>query len=282
MILLEGADTDSEICSGPSYSDCPVVKNAQPSRTIPACDDSSSGCPWLRNSLVQYCSAAAWRKFIPASEPALLKCGRASFRYCDLYRSTVSLDSSIPDFEEAETAHPPVDLDYTPNHMWLDRTVRGQWQIGIDDFLTRVVGSVEQLTFLTVNGLCQPELVLTVRGVDLHLAFPNRILIKAANLYLRAEPSRLTADPYGAGWLFEGTPEESEEHRTPLVPGTEAASWMRNEYERLNDYLKKYGAARAFGEDSADTGFRRTALLDGLSRDQIISLFSEFFSTRVR
>jgi len=164
--------------------------------------------------------------------------------------------------------------------MWLDRTAPGHCQIGIDAFLAGVLGSVEQLTFLTVAGVCQPWVVLTVRGVDLHLEFPRRIRISAANLYLRAEPVRLTADPYGAGWLFEGSTAESSEPDVPLVSGSKAASWVSEEYRRLDDYLSRQQQPVTSGHDAtAGPALAPTAPLEHLSREQMLSLFSEFFST---
>ncbi len=164
--------------------------------------------------------------------------------------------------------------------MWMDRIGTRQCQIGIDSFLAEMVGSVDQLSFLTVAGLCRPTVVITVRGVDLHLAFPVRILITAANLYLRARPSRLTEDVYGAGWLFEGQPEDAGEMERKLFRGTDATSWMKEESHRLETWVQERthgsdaGRAITAGQSSA------TAWLEQLSREDLLSLFAEFFSAK--
>jgi len=163
--------------------------------------------------------------------------------------------------------------------MWMDQISARQCQIGIDAFLAGVLGSVDQLAFLTVSGLCRPTVVITVKGVDLRLAFPVRIQITSANLYLRAEPARLTADPYGAGWLFEGEPEEANRLERTVFRGAEAGSWMSEESRRLDRWLRQRVTP---GSDSsffpAGKGVN-ASWLEHLSREDVLSLFDEFFLT---
>ena len=273
MILLDTADTAHEVCSGPSYPKCSVFpKTGSGLRgTLPF---QSVSCPSLHESLVQYCAASAFQKFVPASEPRLLRCGRPAFTYCDLYRATLTPDTRVLSSDAPFSPDVPSHLSYARNHMWFDQVAARQCQIGLDTFLARVTGTVDQLTFLTVSGLCRPTVVLTVKGVDLRLAFPARILITAANLYLRADPARLTADPFGSGWLFEGEPEDVQGE---LTPGTEAGCWVNQERGRLaawvRERVKQNGRAEAPRPDKdADL-----ALLNCLPREDLLSLFDEFF-----
>ncbi len=276
MILLEGADTEHEVCSGPSYQGCSLLREA-PTRSACPAPARSAVCPSLHESLVQYCNAAAFKKFVPASEPRLLRCGRPAYRYCDLYRATVSFDSPGPWSDLPSGVCVPAHLGYARNHMWVDQISTRQCQIGIDGFLAGLVGSVDQLSFLTVGGICRPAVVMTVRGVDLHLAFPARIAITAANLYLRAQPARLTGDAYGAGWLFEGEPEEPGQLERNLFRGTEAASWMKEESRRLESWLQeRVKLPNAGGPVPAGKG-PGAFWLGQLSREDLLSLFDEFF-----
>ncbi len=274
MILLDSADTPHEVCSGPAYPGCSLFGKAATGR-MGSTGVRSVVCPSLHESLVQYCSAAAFQKFIPASEPRLLRCGRPGYRYCDLYRATVTTDVPAPGADGCIPAH----LGYAPNHMWLDQIGPRQCQIGLDAFLAGLIGRVDQLTFLTVGGLCRPTVVLTIKGVDLRLAFPARVLITAANLYLRAEPRRLTADPYGAGWLFEGEPEAGVEAESKLILGTEAASWIEEESHRLGAWLHKRVTEGAEVDTFPLADNPGAAWMNDLSREDLMSLFDEFFST---
>lgn len=278
MILLDAADTAHEVCSGPSYPRCALFRESR-TRAAGLASIPTPVCPWLHESLVQYCTAAGIRKFVPASEPRLLRCGRPAYRYCDLYRATVTPDTADPKLEVAPPLLVPAHLGYAPNHMWMDQLGSRHCQIGVDAFLASIIQGVDQLSFLTVGGTCRPTVVITVRGVDLHLTFPTRILITAANLYLRAEPARLAADPYGAGWLFEGEPEEAGQMQRDLFPSTEAAGWMEKEWRRLESWVQERVQARSTsGRSQAGAGLDAT-WLDQLSREDLLTLFSEFFLT---
>ncbi len=98
----------------------------------------------------------------------------------------------------------PAHLLYTANHFWLDAEESGLCHIGIDGFLADVAGNVDGITFVTARGTHCPSLALTVNGVEWPMSFPNPLMIQKVNSRLRSDPARLTADPYGAGWLFEG------------------------------------------------------------------------------
>ena len=98
-------------------------------------------------------------------------------------------------------------LRYSANHMWLDVTDDGVCHAGIDAFLSRALGQVERISYVWQKGHHRPTAVLTAGGVDLEIVFPNPLLLTNCNLYLRADPARLTAEPYTGGWLFEGVPE---------------------------------------------------------------------------
>ena len=66
-------------------------------------DDVSAGrCPFLHESLVQYCGAASLTKYIPYSEAVLSHCGTESHRYCELFLAFAHPGAAAP----AETAHP--------------------------------------------------------------------------------------------------------------------------------------------------------------------------------
>ena len=176
-------------------------------RRLPALRANDSGtyaeqCPYLRESLAQYCAASAVSRFIPYSEPLLSRCGSDSYRYCDVY-----LDAADAPFQAAGAKrdasvggiHVPSWLHYSANHMWLDAATGGSCHLGLDAFLTRVLGTVERITFLRQTGVHRPSAVLTVHGMDLEVIFPNPILLTASNLYLRANPGQAHRRPLRHG-----------------------------------------------------------------------------------
>ncbi len=266
LIPLAQAGRTEEKCSSGEYRTCKVFQ-AQPLE-----ESADQGpCPFLRESLMQYCAAAPVAKLVPYSESLLSRCGNDGFRYCELYLSMAQ--PGVPS-EEVEGLAMPERLRYTANHMWLDMGEDGMCHVGIDAFLSRVLGPVDRLTFVQLQGRIRPAAVLTVNGVDLEVMFPNAILLTGCNLYLRANPARIASEPYTTGWLFEGKP--LPQTTESLMEGPAARHWMEQEQRRMNEFLQQEQAARS--GTMADGGLFTAGLAHHLDGDRLRVLFHEFFS----
>ena len=260
LIPLAQSASAQEKCSSADHLSCPVYRN-HPRET------GAGACPHLRESLMQYCSAAPVVKFIPYSESLLSRCGNDSFRYCDVYLAMAHPAAAIESVDEIPL---PAWLFYSPNHMWLDLTSDGMCHAGIDACLSRVLGKIDAVTYVRLKGRQRPAAVLSAAGVDFEVAFPNAFQVTSSNLYLRANPARIIQEPYTGGWLFEGIPDErTAEH---LRHGAAAVEWMREEQRRLNQYLQQTTGV------AADGGSFSANLAEHLDRSQMLALFHEFFS----
>jgi glycine cleavage system H lipoate-binding protein len=275
LIVRNPENIPLERCSSRAFSGCALYASA------PQPEIEGERCPYLDESLAQYCAAAPVPKFVPFSEAVLSRCGSAAHRYCDLY-----ITMAHPD--EAEVPHVdgiavPEWLYYAPNHMWLDASDDGVCHIGIDALLARTLGQVDRITYLTSRGVRHPAVVIGSGGAEFHMIFPNRMLVTGPNVYLRANPSRLTSDPYRLGWLFECRPVSGDAASVTagLFPGGEQATrWMQAEYERLGAFIHKQGGISSNGEDIlvADGGNIAPGAVQYLDRDHIARLYHAFFS----
>jgi glycine cleavage system H lipoate-binding protein len=262
-----------ERCSSPAYRECPLFVAGEP-------PVSGLRCPYLDESLVQYCAAAPAPKFIPFSESILSRCGSAAYRYCDLYITLAHPDEA--DVPRVDGIRVPSWLHYADNHMWLEVAEEGVCHIGIDAFLARTLGSVDRITYLTSRGVAHPAVVLSAGASDFHLVFPNRMLITTPNVYLRANPARLTSDPYRSGWLFECRPApDGAAPENGLRAGGEVATrWMQSEFDRICAHVHAQAVASSGGDNTlvADGGSFAEGLVHCLDRSQAAQLFHAFFS----
>ena len=80
LIPLAQASTAQEKCSCGTFASCAVY------RIQPANGEASGVCPYLRESLMQYCAAAPVTRFIPYSESLLSRCGNDTYQDCELYQ----------------------------------------------------------------------------------------------------------------------------------------------------------------------------------------------------
>lgn len=304
-----GSAEIQERCSSPEYVSCPSAK--QRFEDLPSQDH----CPFLQESLSQYCAASSYVKYVPYSDPNLTKCGTSSHRYCELLmtmqnpRLLTPHDVIAPEIDredESSDGYWLVDgiqtvgwLHYSRNHMWADYDEDGTCHIGIDAFLARALGRVERLAFAAIGAEHNPTVSITVNGIDLPMIFPVRVTVTSVNSRVRADPGRLVTDPYTLGWLFEGkvkTYSEKGGHQViaashvgrNLVSGTRAKSWMEEETRRLTEFVSGIPSMdekpAAKGEKSpalmADGGMFTENILNHLKKEDILKLYNEFFSPR--
>lgn len=284
--------TELERCSSAAWQQCPVAQQQHEAVA------EASECPFIAESLVQYCSASPATKFIPYSESLLSRCGTDGHRYCELYvamahepearaaESTSPADGALADNEmhEVEGIPMPAGLFYSANHMWLNVSAEGYCHVGVDAFLAKVLGHSEAVSFVEGRGIKRPTVVLTVNNVDLHMVFPNRMMLNGRNTYLRVCPEKVTADPYRLGWLFEGFEPKhcaSEESLcSGLVQGEAARAWMHDETQRLSEFVHE----RIFQTQPQERKFMMDGgrfdggLVQHLNREETLHLFNDFFS----
>jgi glycine cleavage system H lipoate-binding protein len=276
-----------ERCTSPDYASCPV---APPRREAHA---DASHCPFLRESLVQFCAASPRVTYVPWSDSPELRCAHDGHRFCELFLATAGASGRGPALASAPEergvasvagVEVPRWLSYSENHMWLDEGDDGICHVGVDAFVTRLVGSLDRLTFPVVKGEARPAVVLTAHGVELTLVFPRPMPLLAANTRLRSRVERLTEDPYGLGWLFAAR-WQAGRHARPEPPlaaglrrGPAACEWMALEVRRLATVVhERLLPSCDGGALAADGGDPAPGFLADLAREEIARLFASFF-----
>jgi len=175
---------------------------------------------------------------------------------------------------------------YSHNHMWIDVHDDKSCHIGIDAFLATFLRDIDRLSFITSRPPCLPTAVMTVRGADLYLTFPERMHVTGVNAYLRVRPSNLTRHPYTLGWLFEGVRPDSSRGPTSasvekgLISGHSARQWLRQESRRLTDFVRtELTSPNNTGVATmTDGGTWSEDLITHLTREETLRVWSEFFS----
>ena len=268
LIPLAAAGRADEKCDSAAHAECSVFR-------LQHREAEAGACPFLGESLMQYCAAAPVVRFVPYSESLLSRCGNEGFRYCELYLQMAHPAAGAADADNLAT---PDWLRYAPNHMWLDVTEDGNCHVGIDAFLSRALGRVDAVSYVWERGRHRPSAVLTAGGVEVEVVFPNPLLIGGINRYLRADPSKLTSEPYTGGWLFEGTAVEGTlDH---LLAGAEARRWMEEEQRRMNEFLQSWGTAES--PAMCDGGLFAAGVVRQLDRGPALALTHEFFPPYAR
>lgn len=267
LIPLAQARRAEERCSSENYPECPVFRQQPDAEGLAA----FGRCPFLQESLMQYCGAAPVAKFVPYSESLLTRCGNGRYRYCELF---LQMAHPLPAPQVIEGIALPDELGYSQNHLWVDEDTDGSCHVGIDAFLSRVLGPVERIAFAWQKGHHRPTAVVTTSGADLGITLPFPMHLTDCNLYLRANPERLTSEPYTRGWLFAGVADRGA--AAGLLRGERARHWMEGEVHRIHEFLQQLPGPA--GPTAADGGLFSPGLPRCIEREHMFALFQEFFS----
>ena len=271
-VIEQTAGGAADLCTSSTFVDCAAFKvQRRPASTPP--------CPFLHESRAQVCSHDPAVRLVPCSDNVLPRCSTENHHYCDIYLGATHRTALGAEIRGNFTPDHPSHFCFSHNHMWLDVSSDGNCHVGLDALLTRMLGPVDKLSFVTNEGEQCPSVVLTVHGVNLHLIFPNPMRITSANTQVRVDPDRLIVDPYGAGWLFEGTVPAGSDIRTGLHSGNEAKLWLEHEHRRIAGLARRHLSSKGdeIGLLAADGGVLVEGAVRHMKRSEIYQFFDELF-----
>lgn len=174
--------------------------------------------------------------------------------------------------------HVPTELRYHPGHAWAQRERRNVVRVGVDEFAAKLAGKIDKLELPKPgHWIRQGQKAWTLsRGEEqAEMLSPIEGEVVEINYEVVENPSLMTTDPYGKGWLFSVFAPDEESTLRNLLPVDLVASWMRETVGKL--YARQpelAGAVMADGGRPADdlsAAFPNTAWKD---------LTGEFFLTK--
>lgn len=140
---------------------------------------------------------------------------------------------------------PPQGIFLDRGHAWLRITTDGTLRVGIDDFLAEAVGDV-QLVIAPAHGTHirrgDPLFRIKVGGRELPVLSPASGEVVAVNDQAVREPWQLTRDPYGVGWVVSLWTRDHHAAIEGLRIGAAAAAFLRQELQRLADFMTPTGS----------------------------------------
>ena len=134
----------------------------------------------------------------------------------------------------------PGGVSLVTNHTWVKSNPDGTITIGLDEFLSRIVGAIKTITLPQHGSKVSSgsnTLALGIHGRSLHVASPASGQVVELNPEVLTDPSLVMNDPYGTGWLMriksgEGEPAVSRE----FLVGR-PVEWLREQAALVRDFL---------------------------------------------
>lgn len=131
--------------------------------------------------------------------------------------------------------HLATDVAVHPNHSWA--RVRGKEAVvGVDDLVQSTLGPVQAVELPPLGSHVEQgdRLFRLRRGeryVDVRAPLSGTVV--AANEALREHPGLVNDDPFERGWAVRIKADRLQKEAAPLLRGSQARSWFRQEIDRL-------------------------------------------------
>ncbi len=131
--------------------------------------------------------------------------------------------------------HLATDVAVHPNHSWA--RIRGREAlVGVDDLVQSILGPVQAVELPPVGRrVTQGERLFRLRrgGRCVDVRAPVSGTVVAANEALREQPGLVNDDPFERGWAVRIQADKPQKESAPLLRGSEARRWFRQEIDRL-------------------------------------------------
>lgn len=134
----------------------------------------------------------------------------------------------------------PAGFELAVNHTWLSRKRDGSAVVGLDEFLSRLVGTVEKIVLPGAGAMMVSPVVgitLRDRNRQISLALPVQGRVVEVNHAVLKNPGLATADPYGRGWLLRIDPSSKDSVAMKLVDTARASDWLKEQVSLAKEFL---------------------------------------------
>lgn len=142
----------------------------------------------------------------------------------------------------------PAGVFFSPSHTWMTLFPSGAVQLGIDDFVGRILAH-PAVRLLKADGdrIARGERLLEVSDGDRTLALRSPVdgIVEGRNARLAADPELLRSGVFEDAWVYEIMPDRPGEVRERALLGAECRSWMSRELARLRDFAASVAAGPA-------------------------------------
>jgi glycine cleavage system H protein len=171
------------------------------------------------------------------------------------------------------------------NHQWVQLTYGGEARIGMDDFLQKIVGTIDKIEVAPMNAeIKKGEPLVRISHGTRTLVIPAPISGRVArvNEDVVRFPKAIHEDPYVRGWVADIAPADLAGDVKSLSIADEAAKWLRAEVSRFRDFIRAEATAAMpapAGVTLLDGGMPLGAVLEQFNEKTWKSFENEFLTS---
>lgn len=137
----------------------------------------------------------------------------------------------------------PRDVRLASNHVWVRKNADGTMTLGLDDFLAKLVGSVDKLVLPERGAVVSPAasyVTLQHHGKRMHLASPVIGPVVAVNKTILQNPLLLSQDPYERGWLLKVEAQQESASRLERFFVADPIAWLKAQMTQAKEFFASH------------------------------------------
>ena len=169
----------------------------------------------------------------------------------------------------------PENLRYHPGHTWALQESPNLVRVGMDDFATKLTGTVDSFT-LPQRGqwIRQGQKLCTIHrdGSTVDMVSPIEGTVADINEFVAQNPKLALGDPYGDGWLLTVQAPDAKTSFRNLIGGALARWWTEEASNRLQRRIPL-----AVGALAQDGGVAMNDLTAHIPDAEWVPIAKEFF-----
>ncbi len=166
-----------------------------------------------------------------------------------------------------------------PNHTWAHILQSGKVKVGVDSFVTKIVGAIDRVSLPPIGAeVKKGEQIFSLnsKGRVLNFASPISGKIVSINDELEKNPSLLN-EPYKQGWSVVIEPKNLSTDLPKLKISEEAKNFIKNELKRFKEFLVEVANGNTVGLQTLQDGGLPAANILSLLDDEKWKLFQKEF-----
>jgi len=125
-------------------------------------------------------------------------------------------------------------------HTWVGLDPTGRAHVGLDDFVQRAIGRIDEVELPHVGQeVRRGEKLFAIRQGERTAVFiaPIDGVISSVNDSLARHPEAIKADPYEQGWICGLRPKNLAKNLRRLSIAEEAMDWLNREVQRFREFI---------------------------------------------
>ncbi|MDF1593135.1 MAG: 2Fe-2S iron-sulfur cluster-binding protein [Desulfobacterales bacterium] len=143
--------------------------------------------------------------------------------------------------EKVEKFEMLFDRFYGKGHVWVKR-INGLVRVGIDDFTRQLISRITDIKIPPADTTVKaqdPLWLISANARTLHMYAPLGGKVVDINPGILENPSLISMDPYGRGWILTIEPDDILQASRQLLSGRSAKEWLKLDSHKLYDMIQK-------------------------------------------